>query len=266
MLATVIVALQAVTLPVLMSRAEEVGGASDDAADETAEPEPEPAIAPQEFSGDQRGQTGAFPIEGGLTVFDVEHNGGGNFIVVLNDAEGQRVTGLVNVIGGFDGSMATYADAGDYRIEVIGSDWSVTVRQPRYDGGASLPLSLSGQGMAATEPFEVAGPGDGAPGGQATPAGQASPGQASPGQATPAGQASPTGQGDDEPEPRTVTFAITHRGEGNVRMTLLDENGRRAEGIVNDRNRVDTTTQVEVVPGVYLLNVQAAGRWTVEIR
>jgi hypothetical protein len=48
-------------------------------------------------------------------------------------------------------------------------------------------------------------------------------------------------------------------------MTVLDETGRRATGVLNDRNAVDTTTRAELSPGIYLLNVRAAGQWTVEV-
>ncbi|PSO47936.1 MAG: hypothetical protein BRC32_03475 [Actinobacteria bacterium QS_8_72_14] len=113
MLAAIIVMLQLVTLPVLVSRAQEFDQQPEPGA--TSAPEPEPQIPAQEFSGEQPGQTEPFSLEGGLAVFDVVHDGGGNFILVLTDAEDERVDGLVNVIGGFDGSTAIHAPAGEYR-------------------------------------------------------------------------------------------------------------------------------------------------------
>ncbi|PSO52153.1 MAG: hypothetical protein BRC31_05270 [Actinobacteria bacterium QS_5_72_10] len=243
MLAAIIVMLQLVTLPVLVSRAQEFDQQPEPGA--TSAPEPEPQIPAQEFSGEQPGQTEPFSLEGGLAVFDVVHDGGGNFILVLTDAEDERVDGLVNVIGGFDGSTAIHAPAGEYRLRVRGSDWSVTVRQPRYNSAPSLPVSRSGQGVAVTEPFQVPAAGTAQADGQAA-------------------QQDGDDDGDDG-EPRPVTFAMTHQGDGNVRMTVLDETGRRATGVLNDRNAVDTTTRAELSPGIYLLNVRAAGQWTVEV-
>jgi hypothetical protein len=267
-LAAIIVMLQLVTLPVLVSRAQEFDQQPEPGA--TSAPEPEPQIPAQEFSGEQPGQTEPFSLEGGLAVFDVVHDGGGNFILVLTDAEDERVDGLVNVIGGFDGSTAIHAPAGEYRLRVRGSDWSVTVRQPRYNSAPSLPVSRSGQGVAVTEPFQVPAAGTAQDDGQAAQQdgdpgddGQAAQQDGDPGDDGQAAQQD--GQDGDDGEPRPVTFAITHQGDGNVRMTVLDETGRRATGVLNDRNAVDTTTRAELSPGIYLLNVRAAGQWTVEV-
>lgn len=220
--ASLIVLLQLATLPVLITLDSRDRGGEPEP--ETAEePQPEPQIPAQDFSGSGRGHTETFEIEGGLTVFFVEHDMGGNFIVRLEDTDENRVAGLVNAIGSFEGSTATHVAAGEYVLEVRAvGDWSVTVEQPRYAGGESLPASYDGDQPAAAGPFELE-------------------------------------------EDATVEFALTHEGDGNFVVRLLDRDGQRVAGVANAQDDVDSTTELDVEAGVYLLDVEAEGPWTVDI-
>lgn len=277
MLASVIVLLQLITLPVVFSMATE---RDTDGRDEADDPEPTPAIAPQHFSGAEPGRTDTFSIEGGLTVFEIEHNRGGNFIAVLEDPAFERVTGLINTIGEFDGSTARHVEAGEYVLAMNGRDWSVTVVQPRYQEGEALPVSFSGENFTATDPFEIEelpepeadaesdGEGDGTAGGESGDD-EGADAEESDGEANEAtdGDGSDDGGGSTEirDQQRTVRFAITHEGESNVRIRLLDREGRRVAGILNDRGSVDTVETDELDPGIYLFDVQAEGEWTIDV-
>lgn len=284
-LATVIVIIQLVTLPIVFSLAEERETGHDDREGE--EPEPAPEIAPQEFSGDEPGRTETFSIEGGLTVFEIEGGGGGNFIAVLEDEDFQRVTGLINTIGAFRGSTARHVEAGEHVLAMNGRDWSVTVTQPRYAEGDTPPVSFSGEGLTATEPFEIepaepegsdenddaesgdggenSGENSGEDGGEDGGNGGEDGGDDSGNGESPDEADGPSGPSGEREESRRVRFAITHEGDSNVRMRLLDRDGRRVTGILNDRGSVETVEEAELSPGIYLFDVQAEGEWTIEV-
>lgn len=289
MLASVIVLLQLITLPVVFGMAAE-RNTSASGRDEADGPEPVPEIASQHFSGDEPGRTDKFSVEGGLTVFEIEHTRGGNFIAVLEDPDFERVTGLANTIGHFDGSTARHVEAGEYVIAMNGRDWSVTVAQPRYQGGDTPPVSFSGEGYTATDPFEIEpaeapepegdaepnGEGDGAADDEGTDdEGPDDEGPDGEGPDDEEGEATDGGDGGEDNEDgestdirdqrRPVRFTITHEGEGNVRIRLLDQEGRRVAGVLNDRGSVETVEKDELEPGVYLLDVQAEGDWTIEV-
>lgn len=263
-----IVLIQLLALPIVFSMA----GEPDDDTDAPAEdPEPVPDIAPQKFSGDEPGRTDAFPIEGGLTVFEIERGGGGNFIVVLEDEDFQRVTGLVNTIGEFDGSTARHVEAGEYILAMNGRDWAVTVTQPRYTEGDTPPVSFSGENFAATEPFEIEPEKPTEPEGTPEAADDDGDGEGADDEGADDEGADDEGADDDEDveadpdEPRRVRFAITHEGEGNVRIRLLDTDGQRVAGVLNDRGTVETVEQAELPAGLYLFDVQAEGEWTIDV-
>lgn len=261
-LATVIVIIQLVTLPIVFSLAEERETGHDDREGE--EPEPTPEIAPQEFSGDEPGRTETFSIEGGLTVFEIEGGGGGNFIAVLEDEDFQRVTGLINTIGAFRGSTARHVEAGEYVVAMNGRDWSVTVTQPRYAEGGTPPVSFSGEGLTATEPFEIE-PAEPEGSDENDDAESGDGGDDSGNGESPEEAEGPSGPGEEREESRRVRFAITHEGDSNVRMRLLDRDGRRVTGVLNERGSVETVEEEELSPGIYLFDVQAEGEWTIEV-
>lgn len=283
MLASLIVLLQLITLPVVFGMAAErdTGAFGPDEADD---PEPTPAIPSQDFSGTEPGRTDKFSVEGGLTVFEIEHERGGNFIAVLQDPDFERVTGLANTIGHFEGSTARHVEAGEYVIAVNGRDWSVTVAQPRYQEGDTPPVSFSGEGFTATEPFEIEpeeppepeadtesdDDGGGAADGEETD-GEETDGQETDGETDDGGDSGGDGGEDDgesidvRDQQRPVRFAITHQGEGNIRIRLLDREGRRVAGVLNDRGSVETVEQDDLDPGVYLFDVQTEGDWTIEV-
>lgn len=281
-LASMIVLLQLITLPVVFGMAAERDSGTSGRG-EADDPEPAPEIPSQHFSGAEPGRTDKFSVEGGLTVFEIEHDRGGNFIAVLEDLDFERVTGLANTIGHFEGSTARHVEAGEYVIAMNGRDWSVTVAQPRYQEGDTPPVSLSGEGFTATDPFEIEpeeppepeadtdsdGEGDGAD--DEDRDGEEGNGEEGGGEEGDAGDSGDGGGEDNDAsidpreQRRPVRFAITHEGEGNIRIRLLDQEGRRVAGVLNDRGSVETVEQDELDPGVYLFDVQAEGDWTIEV-
>lgn len=74
--------------------------------------------------------TDPFQLSGGLTTFNMTHQGSRNFIVSLLNKDGARVgTGLVNEIGPFEGSKAIRVPKDDIYLLDIQADgpWSIQV-------------------------------------------------------------------------------------------------------------------------------------------
>jgi hypothetical protein len=106
-----------------------------------------------------RGQqmTPTFPLQAGLAVVALTHNGSRNFIAALLDGQGNRVQGLANVIGPFDGSLAFgIQTAGDYVINVnADGDWAIRVTEPSPVAETS-DAAFAGSGPTATPLFALA--------------------------------------------------------------------------------------------------------------
>lgn len=61
-------------------------------------------------------------------------------------------------------------------------------------------------------------------------------------------------------------FRMTHSGQGNFSIWLLDSNGEKVELLVNVIGSFNGSKAVRVnTPGEYVLDVQASGGWTVKI-
>ena len=63
-------------------------------------------IEPITLSGTGQEATSKFPLEKGLSIFKLIHDGNSNFIIWLLDDEGNNIDLLVNKIGEFDGYKA----------------------------------------------------------------------------------------------------------------------------------------------------------------
>lgn len=64
-----------------------------------------------------------------------------------------------------------------------------------------------------------------------------------------------------------VTFHFTHDGQGHFAIWLLDNQGNRIDLLVNTIGPFDGSKALGIQkPGLYLLNIQADGNWTVEIK
>ena len=63
-------------------------------------------------------------------------------------------------------------------------------------------------------------------------------------------------------------FEMTHQGEGNFVVELLDDEGAEVgPSLMNEIGPLDSSSQVVQIPqdGTYLLNVDADGAWTIRV-
>ena len=85
---------------------------------------------PQQIDGQGQDVSPFLALQGGLTRFEMAHDGDSNFIIWLLDDGGSRVDLLVNEIGEFDGSTALGVDAGTYILDITGNGtWKINVSQ-----------------------------------------------------------------------------------------------------------------------------------------
>lgn len=97
--------------------------------------QPRPSNAPKSrsFSGDSKTATALFELSGGLTTFEMTHQGDANFIVDLLDENGASVSpmGLVNEIGPFNGSKAlAVPGSGIYLLQIeANGPWTIEIEE-----------------------------------------------------------------------------------------------------------------------------------------
>jgi hypothetical protein len=80
--------------------------------------------------------------------------------VYLVDAETGDEELLVNIIGDFDGTVATNVPAGEYLLDIqADGSWEVTVEQPRFSQAEveSLPADVEGKDYAVLGPYQFEG-------------------------------------------------------------------------------------------------------------
>ena len=122
-------------------------------------PQPEPVI----FRGIGDSATKVFTLTSGLATFEMHHSGSSNFAVWLYDTNGKAVDLLANEIGAYSGTAleGVHADSmdaapGTYLLEVTADGaWEITVQQPTYTSGESLPWRDDETGDAVTGPFQL---------------------------------------------------------------------------------------------------------------
>lgn len=125
----------------------------------TSTPEPAPDGESYSFSGSGNDVTDSFSTEGGLVVFDFEHDGSSNFQVQAVNPDGEKEF-LINEIGGYDGQVALYLPSDSWRLEVTADGgWNAAVTQPRFNQQdiKSLPAEADGEHAAWFGPFEFQG-------------------------------------------------------------------------------------------------------------
>lgn len=128
----------------------------------TQTPTPTPAPDDDSYSYSDSGQTASesFSLSDGLATFDLSHTGDSNFIVKLVNANTGEEEHLVNVIGSFDGTVATYTPSGNYVLDIdANGQWNAGIAQPRYSRMEveSLPASLDGQDFGVLGPNQFEG-------------------------------------------------------------------------------------------------------------
>lgn len=93
--------------------------------------------------------TDAIPLEKGFAVVESRYNGSSNFVVALQDSQGQMIDLLVNEIGTYSGkSFVWIEETGDYYFNINGNQgkWEIKVMQYRPLDLPTLPGDLSGTG------------------------------------------------------------------------------------------------------------------------
>ncbi len=181
-------------------------------------------VQPIELSGSGQQASQKFTLGEGLSIFRMTHSGQSNFIIGLLDSSGQRIEGLVNEIGPFEGSQALGIDTpGEFVLDVqAGGNWNVKIDQPRPTSAPATPKTLSGRGQQASEFIEI--------------------------------------------DSGLTTFKMTHSGQSNFIVSLLDSDGQRVEGLVNEIGPFDGSKATGISSsGIYILDIQADGDWSIAI-
>lgn len=121
----------------------------------TLTPTPEPTATPrsepetQSYSGNGQRVTDTVTIEGGFTVFTMDHDGSSNFQVELIDEDtGETREYLANEIGAWQATQPYYVPPGNYVLDVnADGNWNIDVAQPRPAASevSELPVSASDQ-------------------------------------------------------------------------------------------------------------------------
>jgi hypothetical protein len=127
----------------------------------TATPTPVPATDGDSYSFTASGNdvTDSFSTQGGLVVFDFQHDGSSNFQVKAVNSAGDEEF-LVNEIGRYDGEVAIYLPSDDWRLDITADgSWSAEITQPRFNENdiKPLPASADGEHAAWFGPFEFQG-------------------------------------------------------------------------------------------------------------
>ena len=86
--------------------------------------------AAQRVSGKGQQATAMFPLSSGLTIFELEHRGEGDFVVRLLDDRGVLIDTLARAVGAFRGSKAIHLPrSGSYLYDVHSrGEWTIGPR------------------------------------------------------------------------------------------------------------------------------------------
>lgn len=88
---------------------------------------------PTVVGGSGSGHSNTFSLSGGLAVFNLSHDGSGQFKVDLETTSGTRVAALVNSRDRYDGEVATRLAQGEYVLNVTARDsWRGEIAEPRF--------------------------------------------------------------------------------------------------------------------------------------
>lgn len=122
---------------------------------------PAPDATAYDRSGTGQTTTNPFYLEDGLATIRLSYIGTNNFIAWLTHTQTDDETQLVNTIGSFDGTTATYTPPGEYTLTVsTDTAWTALIRQPRYNTAEliSLPITESGYDYALLGPIRFEDP------------------------------------------------------------------------------------------------------------
>lgn len=196
--------------------------------------EPEPI----RFSGHGDDVTPKFTLEQGITIITMTHDGSSNFVIKLLNDKGDWVDLLVNEIGAFEGSKAI----GVRTDNIIGAKPGTHLLDVTADSNWEVVIEQPKLTEAKSLPQTFQGSGCGV------------------------SSFFTLNEG-------LTTFTMTHDGESNFIVTLLGNDGRLAELLVNEIGSYDGKKAVGVKkdnligarPGIHVLSVEADGNWFVSV-
>jgi len=86
--------------------------------------------SPLTLSGNGRGSTPVFHVNGGMINFEMTHNGKQNFVIHLMNTNGTIQDYVTSKVGKYNGSQALNVPKGDYILDVYADgSWTVKVSQ-----------------------------------------------------------------------------------------------------------------------------------------
>lgn len=200
-------------------------------------PSPEPTPKPVIFDGSGAFLTPPFDLRAGVVLLEAQYDGDSNFIVQMLAEDGSTKYSI-NAIGAYKGTRAHQVNddafaalrPGSYRIQVqADGQWQIEVTQPQWAGAPPLPLMWSGRGDDVIGPIAI--------------------------------------------EAGITPASLTHGGSGNFIVQLVSVDGARSDYIVNEIGQYDGSQAIRaqdnaligLVPGLYVMVIQADGDWTVEL-
>lgn len=100
------------------------------------------------ISGTGNTASDAIELEPGFAVFESNHNGGANFIVELQDENGNSLELLINDIGSYNGkTFAQIPASGNYYLNVTADGgWNVNISQQTPPTLKNIPGTIEGNG------------------------------------------------------------------------------------------------------------------------
>jgi hypothetical protein len=196
--------------------------------------EPEPV----QFSGKGDGLSPDFTLQQGVATFTISYEGESDLAIKLVDETGEDAGLLVNTPGPFQGTTSievnqenpTGIKPGKYIVEVTAEGvWTIVIRQPVANSLNMLPVTVSGKGYGVSYFFIL-------------------------------------------PEELT-SVVMTHDGVSNFTVQLFSADGRvsnvllKTTGAYNGNKSlvVQSDNATGLVPGVYMLSIEADGNWTVSV-
>ncbi len=215
----------------------------------TVDPEPTPTATPASvmtveggtttIKGSADVSTDTFDLSEGIAVFDIRHNGTGDFSVELLNSRGRSEQLLADASGRYSGVVGTGVNEdsvsgpapGAYSLSVEASGaWEIEISQPAWTSGDLAPISLRGSGDDVAGPIEL--------------------------------------------QAGRVDFSLVHDGTSTFVVDLVKTDGTLVDTLANETGAFRGTKRLGVRagaaegadPGVYVLFVTADGRWSISMQ
>ena len=215
----------------------------------TAPPEPTPTATPASVMTVQDGTTAVkgtgdvptdtFNLSEGIAIFDIRHDGTGEFSVRLLDSSGRSKQLLVHTTGRYSGLVGAGVNQGAVSGPVPGPHslgvkasgaWEISISHPNWTSGARAPISLPGSGDYVAGPIEL--------------------------------------------QAGRVDFTLVHDGTSNFVVDLVESDGTLVDTLANETGSFRGTKRLGVragaaqgaEPGIHGLFVTADGRWSISVQ